>query len=57
MAASAGKPRKQKPAPTPRQLAGLLWRALWPLFSCLVRLLALLFLASAVLLTIDQCGH
>ncbi len=57
MSSSSGKPRQEKPAPTPRELARLLWRALRPLTSCLLRLLGLLLFVSTILLMIDECGH
>ena len=45
-----------RPAPTPRQLAGLLWRVLWPVVQRLLWIAGLVLIGIIVSVMAGQCG-
>ena len=50
-------PKDDKPAPTPLQLAGLLWRVVWPVIARLLGVIAFVVVMSLITLVATRaCG-
>jgi hypothetical protein len=47
---------EDKPAPTPRQLAGLLWRVVWQVLRRLLLIGGFVLAATAVAFIAGHCG-